>query len=148
MSVTSDMYGHGDTESVNKARYRMFVTNCKASTSEETFQTKLRNLDATSFPPCQRELYQQILRANYITSIWKNAYLTRPTTLNAEGSGWIIQDNKYEFVWFDGEQLPKFTPDVILQPEDEDGMGNNINTQIISNAYLEFFCNIYSCNSR
>ncbi|KAF7990491.1 hypothetical protein HCN44_000296 [Aphidius gifuensis] len=112
-----DLYGISDAQKVNDARYIEFMKNYKPSDTKEKFKKIVKNIDASNLPPCRNELYQQYLRANYIASIWNNAYLKNPTTLEPDGNGWTMGTEKYEFVWFEGEQLPQLTKDVIIQPE-------------------------------
>ncbi|KAF9408395.1 hypothetical protein HW555_011898 [Spodoptera exigua] len=47
-------------------------------------------------------------RANYIASVWNNASAKMINILNPENYGWTLEDDKYHFHWFDGDQLPDF----------------------------------------
>ncbi|CAF4946130.1 unnamed protein product [Pieris macdunnoughi] len=84
---------------------------------------KLKNFDASNLPPCKTELFQQFLRANYITSIWNNANEKRPSTFTPENNGWTFEDNQYHFYWFDGDQLPGLVSESLQ--ESEDATSNN-----------------------
>ncbi|XP_036145332.1 uncharacterized protein LOC118646461 [Monomorium pharaonis] len=88
----------------------------------------LKNFDASSLPPCQRELRQQLLSCKYITNIWQNANKKKPSDLDPEAFGWIAanQFTRYEFKWFDGKQLPKIVKDVIMDKDDSEGTALNI----------------------
>ncbi|KAF9411372.1 hypothetical protein HW555_009819 [Spodoptera exigua] len=54
------------------------------------------------------ELRQQFRRANYIASVWNNASAKMINILNPENYRWTLEDDKYHFHWFDGDQLPDF----------------------------------------
>ncbi|EZA55346.1 hypothetical protein X777_04800, partial [Ooceraea biroi] len=62
---------------------------------------RLKNYDASNLPPCKAELHQQLLRTQYITSIWRNAHLKFPSSLTPQTNGWIEDQDKYHFHWFD-----------------------------------------------
>lgn len=94
----------------------------------------MQNFDATSIPPCKSELYQQFLRAHYISMIWKNAYKKQPTALNPLDYGWIELDNKFVFKWFEGDQLPSFVSDLIT-----DVPGKLIKINSLSNMFESIF---------
>lgn len=66
----------------------------------------LKNYDKLNLPPCKVELHQHLLRAQYITSIWRNSDLKYPTSLSPSRNGWQLQDDKYEFYWFEGDCMP------------------------------------------
>jgi len=65
---------------VNEARFEIFCNAYKPKKDKETFKAKLKNCDSSNIPPCHQELQQQILRVNYICSIWRNAISKTPTT--------------------------------------------------------------------
>lgn len=116
---------------INKARYDEFLKNYNVNTDREKFKKKVKNLDGSSLPPCQSELYQQFLRAKYITSIWRNAYRDVPTTLKPEDNGWIRFDERSEFKWFEGEQLPNLVSDIIIHPHEVHDTDSDSVTDII-----------------
>ncbi|KAA5608192.1 hypothetical protein F3H15_34595 [Pseudomonas aeruginosa] len=82
-------------------------------TSMKIIEKKNQKFEASSIPPHKSELYQQLLRAHYISSIWRNAYKKQLTTLDPLEYGWIEQDNIYAFKGFEGDQLPYFVSDLI-----------------------------------
>ncbi|CAG5058841.1 unnamed protein product [Parnassius apollo] len=77
-------------------------------------------LEATSFPPCFRELKQHMKRSTYIAQIWCNAYKQIPSTLLPISYGWIFNDGRYDFDWFHGEECPQKVSD-ITEPDEESG---------------------------
>lgn len=82
---------------------------------KEIFKAKLKNFDSSIIPPCHQELKEQVLRVNYICSIWRNAISKTPTDLNPVGNGWIEDNNSYISLWFKGQQYPKFVEDVVVK---------------------------------
>lgn len=123
------MYGFKRNNKVNSVRYAMFLRNYKVKNPAEAFlKKKLNNFDASCLPPCNAELLQHIQRARYITHVWQNATLPDPIKFKPEESGWILntthEDNskdKYEFLWFEGPQLPQLVEDIILDDEHSEG---------------------------
>ncbi|GFU86407.1 TRAS3 protein [Trichonephila clavipes] len=76
---------------------------------------KCRSFDSSSLPPCKAELYQHLLRVRYVTKFWRNAHLKNPSSLSPLASGWIVNDDKYDFVWFAGEQFPSSAADIVIK---------------------------------
>lgn len=112
------MYGFKSMKNINHVRFQMFLRNYKMKNTDEAFFKKnLKNFDASCLPPCHSELNQQMRRAHYITHVWNNATLSDPVELDPEDYGWTSIDNKYEFLWFEGPQLPSSVKDVILIDE-------------------------------
>lgn len=56
---------------------------------------------------------QQFHRANYIASIWNNAYIQNPSIFSPENNGWVMENGQYNFNWFHGDQLPSFVSDLL-----------------------------------
>ncbi|KAG5887284.1 hypothetical protein JTB14_030462 [Gonioctena quinquepunctata] len=54
-------------------------------------------------------------RTVYITDIWRNSYLKKPTVLRPEGNGWNLIDNHYVFNWFEGDTVPSSIYGILLQ---------------------------------
>lgn len=113
---TCQMHNAKKSRDVHDARFQLFINCYKATDVNENFTRKVRNFDASSIPPCKRELFQQFLRAHYIFSIWKNAFQEDPTTLDPLEHGWIEQEGKFVFKWFEGDQLPCLVSDLIDLP--------------------------------
>lgn len=107
------MYSVKHVDTVNEARLELFNENYKADNPKDIFAKKIRNFDASNLPPCSTELQQQLMRSLYIASIWQNANLQQPTEKLPENHGWCINENKYDFRWFDGDQLPQFIDDIL-----------------------------------
>ncbi|CAH1111429.1 unnamed protein product [Psylliodes chrysocephalus] len=79
------------------------------------FEKKFKNFDSSSLSPCKVELQQHSLRVRHVTKFWRNAHLKYPTSLSPLACGWTMNDNKYDFVWFLGDQLPSLVADIIVQ---------------------------------
>lgn len=108
------------TDNVNEARYYKFISTYSSKDENEPFNKKYLNYDASNLPPCQSELKQQLLRTQYITSIWRNANLKSPTTLKPEDYGWIIEEDRYSFKWQEGNVVPSSIYDVLLKSSQSD----------------------------
>lgn len=103
------VYNIRNIDIVNEARFELF---CKTYKFKNVNKPKLKNYDASSLLSCKSELFQHLLRAQYITS---NAHMKYPTALRPQGNGWIENNGKYEFNWVEGNQLPTLTNDVVIQ---------------------------------
>ncbi|KAG5886388.1 hypothetical protein JTB14_033599 [Gonioctena quinquepunctata] len=115
-------YNAKKSNDVDDGRFQLFVNNYKASDINENFRKKNQIFDASSIPPCKSELYQQLLRAHYISSLWINAHKKQPTNLDPLEYGWIEQDNTYAFKRFEGDQLPSFVSDSITNVPESDSI--------------------------
>ena len=47
-------------------------------------------------PPCQDELLQRTMLANYQAAIWQNALIANPEVPPPEGHGWLIADGQLD----------------------------------------------------
>ena len=117
-----NLYSLKNLNSVNRARFALFLKTYKFKNLNEPFEKKkIKNFDASSIPPCYAELKQHLLRSIYIARIWRNAHAKIPSFLQPEDYGWIQVDNKYEFKWFEGQQLPDTIKDVVIDTEATEG---------------------------
>lgn len=73
----------------------------------------VKSYEASNLPPCKAELIKHIDRSAYISNIWMNAYQKVPTKKVAVENGWHEIGGRYEFDWFEGQQLPINVKDVI-----------------------------------
>ncbi|KAL3266798.1 hypothetical protein HHI36_010952 [Cryptolaemus montrouzieri] len=127
------MYGVQNSSNVNDVRFHLFSSNFQSKKSDENFEKKFRNFDSSSLPPCKAELLQHFLRVRYVTKLWRNAHLKHPTSLSPVASGWTINDDKYDFVWFVGDQLPSSVADIIIRndtllEENDNSQDDDMNT--------------------
>ncbi|KYN28369.1 hypothetical protein ALC57_02208 [Trachymyrmex cornetzi] len=107
---------------INNVRYRMFLRNYKVKNTDKAFlKANLKNFDASCLPPWYTELLQQMRRAHYIAHLWNKAILRDPIEFEPKTSGWTLTHSKYEFLWFEGPQLPPSVKDVILDNQDSEG---------------------------
>ncbi|CAH0562924.1 unnamed protein product [Brassicogethes aeneus] len=109
------LYSIKKAKNVNEARFADFST-------EKFFKPIVKSFDGSAVPPCQSELHQQILRASYISNIWRNAHFKYPTILSPVDNGWQEVDGQYEFK---GDQLPTFVNEVVIQPEEGEDDNNS-----------------------
>ncbi|GFY02176.1 uncharacterized protein TNCV_5100371 [Trichonephila clavipes] len=58
---------------------------------------------------------KHLLRVRYVTKFWRNAHLKNPSSLSPLASGWILNDDKYDFVWFAGEQFPSSVAGIVIE---------------------------------
>lgn len=133
------MYGYESFKKIDNVRFRMFLRNYKIKNTNEAFLKKnLKNFDASCLPPCYTELLQQMRRAHYIAHLWNNATLSDPIEFEPETSGWILSGSKYDFLWFEGPQLPPSVKDIILNNEDSEGNFQSATLHGIYNLYNLF----------
>ena len=101
------MYGMKHLTSVNEARFEMFLKKYKPKNEEQEL-CKVKRLDGSSMPPCQRVLREKIKRTQCIAHQWRSATAQTPSQAHVpESSGWILEDAQYKLVWFTGEVAPK-----------------------------------------
>ncbi|KAI4468353.1 nadph oxidase [Holotrichia oblita] len=103
---------------------------------DENFDKKFKNFDSSSLPPCKVELQQHLLRVRYVTKLWRNSHLKHTTSLSPVASGWTINDNKYDFVWFVGEQLPYQVADIIIQKIEQAELGGAMERFLDMHMYI------------
>ncbi|CAF4875188.1 unnamed protein product [Pieris macdunnoughi] len=101
----------------NSEEYQLAFDNIISDDKEvlETTFVILEKFICQILPPCKVELEQHLLRVRYVTKIWRNAHLKHPTSLSPMAFGWTINGDKYDFVWFLGDQLPSSVADIIVQ---------------------------------
>ncbi|CAK1552503.1 unnamed protein product [Leptosia nina] len=120
-----NVYNVPNVIDVDAARLQIFINLYTVSDVNEAFdRKKLRNFDASNLPPCKSELLQQFLRANYICTIWNNAHLKNPTTYQPDNNGWVLKDDKCQFKWFEGDQLPSYVSDSLKTQSETDEEGD------------------------
>ena len=74
---------------INEARYQLFCT--------ESHQSQ-------QLPPTQHALKKHIIRANYQTSLWKQAIDSVSDIPSLTQHGWILSDNSLDICWTDRER--------------------------------------------
>lgn len=120
-----ELYGYKNVTNINDARFQKFCSTYKSKNIEEPFGKNLIKYDASNLPPCKAELHQHLLRTQYITSIWRNAHLSNPTSLLPGRYGWTLKNNRYEFKWFEGDCMPKTVLDAIKTGSTTENNPNN-----------------------
>ncbi|GFT36294.1 uncharacterized protein TNCV_3464601 [Trichonephila clavipes] len=104
-----------NSSNVNDVRFYLFSKTYQSKELDDNFEKKCRSFDSSSLPPCKAELYQHLLRVRYVTKFGRNAHLKIPSSLSPLASGWIVNDDKYDFVWFAGEQFPSSVADIVIK---------------------------------
>ena len=100
------MYGNKAVNSIDDVLVEKFLCVYKPKENARRMMGCVKGIDGSSFPPCFRILIQQIFRANYICSIWKNASTPSFDEFSPLQLGWILEDDSYAIKWFDGDQYP------------------------------------------
>ncbi|GFX38016.1 uncharacterized protein TNCV_3836151 [Trichonephila clavipes] len=109
------MYEVLNSSNVNDVRFYLFFKTYQSKELDDNFEKKCRSFDSASLPPCKAELYQHLLRGRYVTKFWRNAHLKNSSSLSPLASGWIINDDKYDFIWITGEQFPSSVADIVIK---------------------------------
>lgn len=63
------VYNTKKSNTVNEARYDIFLKTYDVNNTNQFFQYTIYNFDASNLPPCESEFKQQFLRAVYITKL-------------------------------------------------------------------------------
>lgn len=101
--------------SVNEARLRMFEMQYGMIDDMELFKKKIISFDASTLPPCARELDQQVLRAAYISYLWTNAFQNITSEIDPLNYGWCLNEHgQYTFNWFEGPDTPENIQEILL----------------------------------
>ena len=72
-----------------------------------------------------------ILRASYVSNIWRNAHIAKTTLKDPELFGYekkVQEKEYYDFKWFHGQLMPKIKDFIIEEVEEDlqDDSGMNI----------------------
>lgn len=126
-----EIYKCKNISNINTARFQKFCQIYKAVNKDEPFIKTLRNGDPSMLPPSKAEVLQHLLRTQYITSIWRNAYLRFPTSLSPERNGWTLHEEKLDFHWFDGDCIPLSVFETVICEKNKE---NNI-ANVTAGAY-------------
>ncbi|XP_053595716.1 uncharacterized protein LOC128667953 [Microplitis demolitor] len=122
-----EIYVYKNLSNINAARFQKFCTTYKADTEDEPFKKALKNCDPSALPPCKAELQQHLLRTQYITSIWRNAYLRFLSSLTPDRNGWALNEDTLDFHWFDGDCIPQSVFDALVHDNNkQNDIGNVI----------------------
>ena len=88
----------------------------------------MKGVDASSLPPCEVGVRQQIERTAFAAKYWHDAHLNSVTKIPSKG--WELIDGTYRFVWFKGDQLPDDVIPEKQKEDDENSDGDDENEQI------------------
>lgn len=101
---------------VNEARLTLFNKAYICKDTNDVFKITNKNVDASILLSCNAELKKQLQRAAYIPNIWSHTDQKVPIAMIAEENGWQLIDGRYDFSWYEGDQLSNFIYDVLIQP--------------------------------
>ena len=78
-------------------------------------------------------------RAHYIAHIWNKDIVSDPIIFEPDTLGWTLTGSTYDFVWFEGPQLPPSlsVKDIILDNGNSEG-----NFQLATLDYIPDFFNL------
>lgn len=113
------LYGE-KSSNINEARFKAFMRMSYGNNKEPL--TKLKKINCASLPPCQKVLYNQIKRAQFVARYWKRADQTDPSgTENPTDYGWRENQNgMLEPDWYAGSSLPSLITDTQTNDDDDD----------------------------
>ncbi|GFX24619.1 uncharacterized protein TNCV_3343991 [Trichonephila clavipes] len=123
---------------------------------ERTFATLEKFICHMYGVPNSSNVNDHLLRVLYVTKLWRNAHLKNPPSLSPLASGWIINDDKYDFVWFAGEQFPASVVDIVIkkptllenqntmQDDDYDYIDNNGSSDDDDHEDVSVFCDTFT----
>ena len=106
------LYGYPDQTNVNTVRHVMFQEKYAPKEGDDPLN-KIKGLNPSAMPPCQRSLLNKIKRANFVASMWKKACTSCPITYSPVENGWCLTGGKYQLNWYDGAQVPQNLSDVL-----------------------------------
>ncbi|GFV05791.1 uncharacterized protein TNCV_5035301 [Trichonephila clavipes] len=110
------MYGVPNSSNVNDIHFYLFSKTYQSKELDDNFEKKCRSFDSSSLPPYKAELYQHLLRVRYVTKFWRNAHLKKSIIFIAVSFRVDrVNDDKYDFVWFAGDQFPSSTADIVIK---------------------------------
>ncbi|XP_053952469.1 uncharacterized protein LOC128859572 [Anastrepha ludens] len=115
-----NVYGLKRLKFINEAGVALFQKTYKFLDNDNSFRLPKKGIDGSSLPPCKTELYNHFLRTCYISEIWSQAHLKVPTVNEPSDYGWVEINNRYEFMWFSGTQLPTSIDQITQSEEDDD----------------------------
>ena len=108
-TFTASMYGAKQKESwmpLNKYRHKVFQKAYGPKATAKNPLEKLKGLDSSGLPPCESELTTHVNRSAFIATMWVNADQKEVDQHPKQHDGWELEDDTYNIVWFEGQQLP------------------------------------------
>ncbi|GFV57774.1 uncharacterized protein TNCV_1565821 [Trichonephila clavipes] len=98
----------------------------------------------------------RIVLVRYVTKFWRNAHLKNLSSLSPLASGWIVNDDTYDFVWFAREQFPLSVAGIVIkkptllenqnttQDDDYDDIDNNGSSDDDDFEDASVFCDTFT----
>lgn len=81
---------------MNQSRIEIFNKTSKVTDTSQPFLLNVRNYNACNLPPCQSELWQQLLRTKYIVCLFKNAHFRIISDMSPTDFEWKNVEGKLE----------------------------------------------------
>ena len=91
---------------LNKYRHKVFQKAYGPKATAKNPLEKLKGLDSSGLPPCESELTTHVNRSAFIATMWVNADQKEVDQYPKQHDGWELEDDTYNIVWFEGQQLP------------------------------------------
>ena len=114
MKFTAIMYGAKEKskeETLNAYRFKTFERIYKPKLRGKNPLEKLKGVDASGIPPCEREVAAHIKRVSFVSRMWANADKPIIPQHPSVADGWELVADQYKPIWFEGDQLPEsFVP--------------------------------------
>ena len=108
------LYGTPNIINIDRVRLECFIKTYGCITDKNPLLVK-KIFNDQNFPPCKSVLLQKIRRTNQIAAIWRNTTKINANFYDPLNNGWIIKENKFDILWFDGPQTPAQLRDILLQ---------------------------------
>ena len=109
MSFTATVYGAkaNQTHSLTMHRFKVFERAYAPKRTASNPLEKLKGMDASSIPPCEPEIKQQIKRATFVAKMWADSHEKIIQQQPSKDDGWELKGGTYEILWYDGPQMPE-----------------------------------------
>ena len=126
----ASLYGaRRDDCSLNDHRFQMVLKAYGPKAGSKNPLEKLKGVDGCNIPPAEAELAAQLRRVAFVGRMWhavdKNMIEQEPEEID----GWIRNGDVYEFIMFDGPQVPndllEGRDDVSDEQDEYDEIGHN-----------------------
>ena len=91
------MYSKAQMNDVDEVRYAYFQKHYAPKKNNDPLE-KIKGVNPSSMPPCKPVLQNKVLRANYVSYIWRRAHLPNPQDIKPERQGWYLLNGQYHEV--------------------------------------------------
>lgn len=109
------IYGAKRRRDIDEARYDSFMK----MTGGNKVLSKVKKVNCSSLPPCEKSLHKHIQRANFVAMRWHNADQALPNVNSPLDFGWKDVNGAYQPVWFEGPAVPGGPEDQVKERQNE-----------------------------